>query len=231
MGRLYNAKIIDKRWKYDKINEKNNYPTYTIKDTKEYYSYDLYNIIGFEQVSENEFLVYKRHDYDNFEIVRYEFKKGKKIEKFSEIINGFEFLSSDNLMLTYMTNSATEHVKGIYSISKNNYVPEAKWLDMAEVNEYQIDGKSKLLFSKIVDSENEVIFSIKPKTFEPNGLCYSTLRDSYIKVKTAKDVENLISEDQRYSWNIKEYCFALEKQTKELVKEKLLRKQNKNNTK
>ena len=55
--RLYGAVIKSDRWEVELVDDKN-YSTYVLKDTKEHYSYTFSQIIGFEQVADNEFLVY-----------------------------------------------------------------------------------------------------------------------------------------------------------------------------
>ena len=66
MSRLYEAKIIDEnRWEGIET-DKDYYNSYKLKDKKKGFIYFLRGIIGFEQVTEDEFLVYNRVSYDDF---------------------------------------------------------------------------------------------------------------------------------------------------------------------
>ena len=82
MSRLYEAKIIDEnRWEVIET-DKDYYNSYKLKDKKKGFYYSLSGIIGFEQVTEDEFLVYKRVSYDDFEIARYKLQGNKRIKNY-----------------------------------------------------------------------------------------------------------------------------------------------------
>ena len=221
MGRLYEAKVKDDRWEVEELKSEG-YPSYILKDTKECYSYTLNGIIGFEQVADNEFLVYRRSGGDDFSIIRYRFDKSDKKMIYNERVYDFKFLSDDHILFMYNTNSASKHIKGVYSISQNANVKEAEWLRMAEVHSNE---ENKLLLSMSALCYGDVIFTVNTDTFEPEGLCYSTLRDSYINISSKEELEKVIEEDKGYGSFISDYNFSLENEAKKKAKEKILKKE------
>ena len=227
MSRLYGEKLINDRWKYKVLSDYN----YIFRDkNNEFNYYKLYDVIGFEQVADDEFLVFDRVNYDDFRLTRYKFENNTKKVLFEEKIYGFEELNDNDLLLMYTTNSATKHVKGIYSIKENKYKNENNWLSMSQIYEYftkdededEEEKNKKILLSKYVDKHNEIIFTIDKETLKPNNLCYSTLRDSYINVSNEEDIEKLVNEDKLYSWNISQKFRALENKSIKEAKQKLM---------
>lgn len=225
MSRLYGEKLINDRWEYRVLYDY----TYIFNDKKDKFNYyKLYNVIGFEQVADDEFLVFDRVNLDDFRLTRYRFENSILEILFQEKIYGFEELNDNDLLLIYTTNSATKHVKGIYSIKENKYKDENSWLSMAQIYEYftkdedEEENNKKILLSKYVDNHNDIIFTIDKETLKPNNLCYSTLRDSYINVSNKDDIQKLVNEDQLYSLNIRQKFRALENKTIKEAKQKLM---------
>ena len=222
MSRLYEVRVDDKRWKVKTL-ESEGYPSYMLKDTEECCSYSFYSIIGLEQVTENEFLIFERSSGNDFAIKRYRLNEGNKKLIFDVKISGFEFISDDNIMLMYFTNSASKNIKGIYSISQNKLLDEAKWLDYATVEEYNVNNEEKLLFSHNVIGDNKIFFTVNIDTLESGPMCYSTLRDSFINISSNEDIKKIIDEDRKYNSIISDYMFTQRLKAKEKVKEKLLK--------
>ena len=98
MSRLYETKINEKRWKIVEIDNEN-YHSYKLIDKEKEEIYFLNHIIGVEQVADDEFLVYRRANYDEFEIVRYKLQQSKFIKVFEKKFSQFEFISDDNYYL------------------------------------------------------------------------------------------------------------------------------------
>ena len=193
MSILYDERIITDRWEYKKIEQENNYPTYILKDKKIDHSYRLPHIIGFEQVTDDEFLVYRRKDYNDFEFSRYKFDGLNPKEVFSTDITGYIQLTDDKLLLLTLDKGAEHRVKDVYSIENNSYVEEAKWLGWKTT---VTQDKDMLIFHQEVRNlKEEVIFTLNYDTFEPNPIAYSTYRKEAVEVSSKDDIKRIVEED------------------------------------
>jgi hypothetical protein len=175
MNRLYNIDVDKTRWNVVEINNKNYY-TYKLIDKENDDTYILENIIGLEQINENEFLVYKRYSFDEFVITRYQLTNSKYNKIFEKIFNHFHFITDDRIMFTYCDRSANYRNYGIYSINDNDYVEDGKWLERQIVkcvydnNELddtrlyvEMDNYSSVL------GNTKLIFTVNPETLQPNS--------------------------------------------------------------
>ena len=223
-SRLFDALVKSDRWEVELVDDKN-YSTYVLKDTKEHYSYTFSQIIGFEQVADNEFLVYERSAWSDFMLYRFRLNKNRPEVIFNESVDHFYNLSDDYLLLTYRTNNNSENIKGVYSISKNDYVPEAKWLRGSKLVELKIDDKDVILFSKTVYPDNEVLFDFDYETFKPKEICYSTSQKRSINISTCDDIERIIKEDEAYLWDKKKQEWKLKMKEQEDAARKILKKE------
>ncbi len=230
MNRLYDAKVDEKRWKVVKIdNGENNYDSYKLVDKKNEEIYFLNHIICFEQVTDDEFLVYRRANYDDFEIVRYKLQESKFIELFAKRFSQFYFISDDRIMFTYWGNTGPYRCGGIYSIKNNSMLEEANWLKGTAIDIYKDDEnpeKIKLYVEKEIYSyrlrNQKLIFTVDPNTLQPNSNCYSQLRDSFIKVSSKEDIDKIESEEKKNINIIEEQMCQKEKEKMQKAKEKVL---------
>lgn len=228
MSRLYGGEVDEKRWKITEIDNEN-YHTYKLIDKEKEEIYLLRNIIGLEQVTEDEFLVYKRYNRDEFMITRYKLVDSIFQKIFEKEFTNFEFINDDRILFRYVDKSANYRCSGIYSIEDNNYVEDGKWLDGSIIDVYKDKETDtiKLFVQIVVPSyrlgNQELIFTVNPNTLEPNSLCYSLLRDSFINVKTKEDVLKIKKEDQKYADIISNYMFEQDSICRENAKEKILK--------
>lgn len=228
MSRLYDAKVDQKRWKIVETDNKN-YHSYKLIDKEKEEIYFLNHIIGIEQVTDDEFLVYRRANYDDFEIIRYKLQESKLIQLFNKKFSQFHFISDDRIMFTYWGNTGPYRCNGIYSIKGNKMLEDAKWLDGAAIDVYKDDNnpeKIKLYVEDEITScclgNQKLLFNVDPDTLQPNSVCYSELRDSYLKVANREDIERIKAEDQKKIEIIGKIFFQQEQEQLKKAKEKVL---------
>ena len=226
MSRLYGAEVDEKKWEIIEI-DNSDYHTYKLVDKETKKTYFLKKIIGIEQVAENEFLIYKRSNYDEFMITRYKLENFKFQKIFDKKFSNFDFINDDRILFRYTDRSAKYRCSGIYSIKDNNYVDDGKWLDGNIIDIYEDEGKIKLFVQIIILSHvignQELFFTVDPNSLEPNSSCYSLLRNRFIDVKTKEDIFEIKKEDQKYADVISNYIFEQKRLNKEQAKEKLLK--------
>ena len=227
MSRLYGIKYDSERWKVDLVDD-TDYKTYKIVDKENLEIYYFNNIIGFEQVSADEFLVYRsgRANRDWFEIKRLILANSELDEIYSAKFSQFEFISDDKIMFTYWGKYGPYKISGIYSISQNKELEEGKWLETFGVN---IDENGIVVEDRIYDSElgdNKLIFSIDPETLEPNSECYSSFRNSYVKIETKEDYEKLKEEEKKYINYVSNYYSSQKYQNINNARKRVLSKKN-----
>lgn len=204
MDRLYEVKVDEKRWKAVKL-DNTNYHSYKIIDKKKQEIYFLKDFIGLEQVTDDEFLVFRRLSWDYFEIDRCRLQESKIVKLFAVKFNDFHFISDDRILFTYYDNNGSYRCKEIYSIKDNKMLEEAKWLGRVDIdviedkdnpNKITLYAK-KTLYSSILN-DPKLLFAVDPETLQPKSDCYSQLRNKYIKVSSKEDIEKIESEDERY---------------------------------
>ena len=231
MSRLYNALVDENRWKVYETDNKN-YHSYKLFDKEKEEVYYLKSIIGFEQVLDDEFLVFRRDNYDEFAIDRIKLDKGEKIKLFSNSFSQFHFITDDRILFSHWGNTGPYRCGGIYSIKENTIIEEGKWLDRKAVDVIKDNnGDIKIYLEEDISSYGlnspKVLFTVDPNTLQPNSLCYSELRDSYIKVNTKEDVNNIIAEDEYYTNIIEEELFNVRNKQLKNAKRRILIKENK----
>ena len=228
MSRLYGAKLNTNEWIINEIDNKN-YHTYKLTDKNDN-NYYLNHIIGFEQVTDDEFLVFRRASYDDFEIIRYKLHNLKLIEVFSKRFSQFEFITDDRILFAYWGNAGPYLTTGIYSIRDNTMLNNANWLNDTVIDIYDDDetNETKLYVVKDLFSyklgNQKIIFMVDPNTLEPDSDCYSQLRDSFIKVDSKEDIQKIISEDKKYINIIESHIDEQNKEQIKKAKERLLKK-------
>ena len=218
MVRLSGAKYNGDEWEVEK-KETKYYNNYKIINKEDGYAYELFCVIGFEQVSKDEFLVYKISKGEDFAIERYKMTDGVEKNIYSKDIYSFDFISDDNILLKRISNDAREYIDSVYSISKNEELENARWLKYARIIGKQ-DGK--LLLNKTTYRDEKLLFAVDAIKLDVEPLCYSTLRDSYIEVKNKDDIVRIIHEDDEYGYNIKHHELAEMDLKLEDAKEKVL---------
>lgn len=232
MDRLHEIKVDGKRWKIVK-HDNECYNSDKIIDKENGEIYDLIQIIGIEQVAEDEFLVYQRANLDCFEMVRYKLQDSKIDELFDKKFNDFYFISDDRIMFTYRSKDAPYRCGGIYSIKENKMLEEGKWLDGSKVDVYKDDDNSDKIkicveeYTYSYELNNpKLLFTVDPNTLQPNSVCYSQLRDSYIKVSSKEDLESIKSDEEKYISVIEEAMFGKEYERLQKAKTKILSRTN-----
>lgn len=229
MSRLYEAKVDKNKWKLKEICN-DCYHSYMLENKETEEIYTIRNVIGLEQISDNEFLVYKRVNRNDFEIKRYKLQDSESTVIFKESFNKFNFITDDRILFRYTDRGANYRCKGIYSINDNDLVEDGKWLDGDKIdiiNDKEND-EIKLLVQIEISSyrlgNQELMFTVNPDTLEPNSLCYSLLRNSFINVENKEDILKIEQEDIKYCNIIGDFIFEQNTKCKKMAKEKLLKK-------
>lgn len=223
MSRLYDVKIDEDRWNITEI-DNSNYHSYKLVDKEKEEVYFLRYIIGLEQVSDEEFLIYKRYNRDLLEIRRCILQNSETITIFHKQFSHFHFISDDRILFTHTGRDTRSRCSDIYSIKDNAMVEEAEWIKGAIIDVYDDAILAELENNSYRVGTNKLIFTIDPDTLEPNSKCYSSLRDSFIDVETKEDVLNIKHEDSRYTDIITNYMFKQEQKTINNAKEKILKR-------
>ena len=226
MSRLYGTKYNEERWKVELLSDKN-YKTYKLIDKEEMEIYKFYSIIGFEQISDNEFLVFKRSFGDNFEIVRCILEKSKINNIYShKFSKDFEFISDDRIAFIDCAKTGRYMLSGIYSISENKELEEAKWLRWMgfELKDNVILVEDRISCYALGD--DRIVFTVNPDTLEPNSDVYSSFRDSYIKVDSKEDYKEFKLAEQRYINYVSDYYFEQKANALENATKRILKKEN-----
>ena len=226
MSRLYEIKVDEKRWKVVETDNKN-YHSYKIVDKEQEEIYFLNHIIGMEQVTEDEFLVYRRANYDYFEIVRCKLQNSVVSRLFSKSFSKFNFISDDKIIFSSWGKTGPYRCNGIYSIKENKMLEDTKWLNEAAIEIYQDEDsdEKKLYAEKEIISYRlhnpKLLFTVNPDTLQPGQYCYSELRDSYIEVHNKEDIEALTEEEKKYVRIVEDELFQQELNQLHEAKEKL----------
>ena len=231
MSRLYGVQVDGERWKVELIENDDDYDSYKLVDRKNGEFYFFNYIIGLEQVADNEFLVYRRLNHDDFVIERYKIQKSKFIKLFEKSFTKFDFITNDRILFTYWGNSGPYLCGGIYSIKDNSMLKGADWLKHNAIEIHKDDEhpeKIKLYVEKNIYSYKlnnpKLTFTVDPNTLKPGSFCYSQLRDLTIKVSSKKDIDKIELEDQKRIRNIEKKMFQQESKQLQKAKEKLIGK-------
>ena len=227
MNRLYDIKVDERRWKIVKVDSEY-YNSYKLIDKDNEEVYFLNHIIGFEQVTGDEFLVYRRINYDDFEIGRYRLQNSKISQLFVKRFSKFYFISDDKIMFSNWGNTGPYRCSGVYSIKDNKMLDEAKWLDgvVTEVYTDDNDNEIKLFVEEKNNSyelgDPKLLFTVDPDTLQPNSDCYSEFRNVFIKVSSKEDIENIKVEEQKMIRIMEEQMFQQKYEQLQNAKKKLL---------
>lgn len=229
MNRLYDARVDEKRWKID-LTDNEYYKSYKLIDKEKEEIYFLNHIIGLEQVAEDEFLVYKRANYDDFELARYKLQNSKFYQLYSKKFSQFHFISDDRILFTYRVNNGPYRCNGIYSIKENKILEESKWLNGVLIGIFESDSSQneiKLYVEEELPSYKlhnpKLLFTVDPNTLQPNSDCYSQLSNSYIKASSKEDIEIIRVEEQKNLKIIEQQMYQKEREQLEKAKTKILK--------
>lgn len=200
MSRLYDVRVNQKRWKAIEVYGEG-YHNYRVIDNENNHMYFFSSIIGFEQVDEDEFLVYRRFDADQFQILRVGCRNNEMKVFFSKTFSKFEFVDEDKILFQDYNNRGSYLCGGIYSINENKLLEEANWLKHSPIEVVKDeDGNAFLCVEKEIISteigDKKVIFSVDPRTMKPTGCCYSEIRDEYLEANSKEDIDKIVKEDE-----------------------------------
>lgn len=182
------------------------------------------DIIGIEQVTNDEFLVYRRIMRDKWQIIRIKFdlSTSEVCEIYRKDFRHFNFLTDDIIIF-----DKDAHVLGatLYSISKNKEYDTLNHLLSSEPDCRLIkDRRIQLLYKDFEKDEYptalyvEYQFNSYPlnicaylqvildvNTFKPIAPVYSTLRDKYFNVDDTVTLGQIAKEDSYYADRIGNY--------------------------
>lgn len=232
MSRLYEAKVDEKRWKIIEIDNEN-YHTYKLIDNEQKEIYFLRQIIGVEQVTEDEFLVYSRYDLNEFRIARYKAENSRLNQIFEVKFSRFHFITDDRILFVHWDNSSKYRSSGIYSIKDNGYVEDGKWLNGTPIEVFNYDDNPAevgLYIEEEITSYKlgnpKLLFTVDPNTLQPNSDCYSELEDSFIEINGKEDIKNIKLEEQKSIRIIEDKMCQQEREQLQKAKEKILVRKN-----
>lgn len=198
MDRL-NGVRVDKKWIIKEIDNQMDY-TYKLIDEENSITLNFKEIIGIEQISNNEFLVYDRYDIQQYRIRRYKQEELELKKTFEVKFNEFYFITEERILFV----DDNDFCLGIYSIQDNKYLEEGKWLNKKIVTTFSNPHNPKeiglCVEEKLISyllNHPVLIFTVDPKTLQPNSACYSQLRGEYVEVKDKKDIQRLEEEDRK----------------------------------
>ena len=225
MSRLFGAEYDEKQWKVELISD-DNYRTYKLIDKKEMETYYFHNIIGFEQIKSNEFLVLERAGSSINKIVRYRLYESELYNIFEQQFNSFEFINEDRIAFAFWDNRSAYRLVGIYSISENKEIEDANWLRGMG---FSTPDDKIIMEDKMYDSilgDNKIVFSINPDTLEIDSDVYSSFRDGYTKINSKDEYKEFRSQEQKYMNYVSNYYFNQKNDAIENATKRILKKEN-----
>lgn len=176
------------------------------------------DVIGIEQITKNEFLVYRRIMRDKWQIVRLKFDTtSRQVSRlYVKEFRHFDFLTEDTIIF-----DKDAHVLGatLYHISSNTEDDALNHLLSSEPDCRLIESRDiRLLYDKVKDSEYpsalfvEYKFSSFPfdicaylqvvldvHTLTPISPAYSSLRDKYFYLNDSLTLGQIAKEDSYYA--------------------------------
>lgn len=185
------------------------------------------DVIGIEQMFDDEFLVYRRIMRDTWQILRIKINvsNGKISILYRKEFRQFDFLTEDIIIF-----DKDSHVLGatLYSISKNTEYDTLNHILSSESDCRLTDDRSiELLYKNPEQDEYPTSLYIEYKfrsyplnicaylqvvldvnTFKPICPVYSTLRDKYLYIDDTITLEQIAKEDSYYASKISSYLSA-----------------------
>ena len=232
MERLYKTKILNENtWKFNALRTKkvDDYLLHTYKLFNNYTNkvYVIGHVIGFEQLTDDEFFIFRRIGGDYFEIQRLKLNNGEINILFRKNFNKFDVLDDDRILFKFWNSNSNSYCfDGVYSISQSNMENHSLWLE--KLNFETIKDKDnnidKLLFEEDihVNKDNyKLIFTVDPNTFNPTK-CYSSLRNKFFEIKSDDEYSMIKRNDKKYAKIMSDILTQNEIDQEKKVKEKLL---------
>ena len=206
MSRLYGIKVNEDRWGFrEKKNKDNDYHSYELYDKLLDKTYLLNNIIGVEEVSSSEFLVYDKISEDDFRIRRLLADNSRFKVLFEKKFNKFDFITQNRVLFSYYDYKDKYLFSGIYSIKDNRILTEGNWLLGLPVETFKRKNKpeEKEIFvedeiSSLRFNNPKLVYSVDPNTLEPNSFVYSEIKNTSVPVETKEDIINYKNEEKKY---------------------------------
>lgn len=224
MSRLYDINYNEEQWNIRGSRDTG----YTLVNKTTFDSHRISgDIIGIEQVTDDEFLVYRRIMRDKWQIFRFKIDivTHKRHNLYCKEFRHFDFLTNDIIIFD---KDAPVIGSTLYSISKNEEYDTLNHLLSSEPDCRLIkDRRIELLYK---DSEKdeyptalyvEYQFNSYPlnicaylqvvldvNTFKPIRPVYSTLRDKYFDVDDTVTLGQIAKEDSYYAGKIGNYLSA-----------------------
>ena len=227
MGKYF-AIVNENQWKVD-ITEFDDCISCKLVDKKTGDEYFFGGIKSLKQVADNEFVIIERI-FDcrprEYTFARYVLHNQLETQKFYHTSDNLYWLNDDKILCEHWNEG--RHFSGIYSVKSNRMLKKAEWLKGMAVSSYKNEatGEAKLYVEKELLSDllgsQKIMFTVNPDTLKPDSVCYSQLRNSYIKVKSHKDIIKIISEEKNYINIIEKYMIKTDEELCQKAKDKIL---------
>ena len=227
MGKYF-AIVNENQWEVD-ITEFYDCISCKLVDKKTGDEYFFGGIKSLKQVADNEFVIIERI-FDSrpreYTFTRYVLRNQLETQKFYHISDNLYWLNDDKILCEHWNEGF--HFSGIYSVKCNRMLKKAEWLEGMAVSIYKNEatGEVKLYVEKELLSDllgsQKIMFTVNPDTLEPDSVCYSQLRNSYIKVKNHRDIIKIISEEKKYINIIEKHMIKTDEELCQKAKEKIL---------
>ncbi len=203
MNRLFGIKIDTEKWVGERT-AKSTFDSYKLwKKDDSNTTYEFKDVMGINQVSEDEFLVLREIMFRwEYILERFKLIDGEKRKIFCMRSSILYFISDDRILFAHKKDIDGEKSMccgNVYSISDNNILEEAKWLEGSIIDMYgdKLCIEKNIKSHKLKLNDQKLIFTVDPETFQPNSNCYSLIRDSFIEVNSKEDIDRIFSEDEK----------------------------------
>lgn len=225
MSRLYEISYDKSQWSIRGSRDTG----YQIVNKRNFDSCVLHgDVIGIEQISDNEFLIYRRIMRDKWQIVRFKFDETNHTvyKSYCKNFSEFDFLTEDTIIF-----DKDSHVLGatLYHISSNTEddslnhllssepdcrLIETRYIDLlydnVENNKYPtalfVNYKFRS-FPLNICAHLQVVLDVH--TFAPITPAYSSLRDKYFDLNDSLTLGQIAKEDSYYAGFIGSYLSSL----------------------
>ena len=237
MRRLYGINCNEEQWcvKGDRDTGYN----LVNKDTLESYSISG-DVVGIEQITNNEFLVYRNYIRNDCQILRLRLQYGITNVEYHNEFKRFKFLTEDLIIFDYEDTCLGAE---LYSISKNTQMNNLNHLISSNTNRHDANYVFNRNISLIYENQNDeypiylyVNYRLKSTFYSKEDLqliidvnslkpvtpIYSTLRNKYFTLSDSFTLKDLVEEETYYmsiidSFLNKLYNTSNTKSTEELL--------------
>lgn len=226
MSRLHEINCNKEQW-LAIVNESEY--TYTLVNQKTLHHYILYgDIIGIEQISDDEFLVFSVISRDEYEpgdknrIERIQLQHSKIISIYRhDFYDNFGFLSEDTIIfyrdaLLYSISKNAEVQDLARLITGVSNIDDLYYLSQRHIKSIYVKGNNYPIYL-YVDyrlkntnySVEHLQFLLDANSLKPVTPIYSTLRNQYISLSDTFTLKDLVEEEISYLWIIQDFLFHL----------------------